>query len=172
MANKEVVKALLDLLMEDDGAGKIDEEKVAEEKAKREAEAAAKAKADEDAAAAAKAAEEKAKAEAEAAAKAAEGEGGDAGDDKADELKELKRKALKSDIESTLTKKNLDTEYLSELDAFIAYDKMEDEDGNADPEKVEKLVTVLNSIALRKPPAGGVKPYDPNNQGLGKYLKK
>lgn len=170
MANKEVVKALLDLLMEDDGADKIDEGKVAEEKAKREAEAAAKAKAEEDAAAAAaaKAAEEKAKAEAEAAAKAAEGDG----DDKADELKELKRKALKSDIESTLTKKNLDTEYLSELDAFIAYDKMEDEDGNADPEKVEKLVTVLNSIALRKPPAGGAKPYDPNNQGLGKYLKK
>lgn len=155
MANNDTIKALFELLLEDNGANKIDPEKVAEEKVKREE--AEKQKAEEAEAAAKKKAEEERKAE--------EARKSD------DELEKLKLKDIQRDVKAGLKDKDLDDEYFENLNEFVAYDRMKDEDGNADPEKVEKLVNALTSIALRTPPSGGAVDYDPNNQGLGKYLK-
>lgn len=165
LSKDEKAKLIAALLGDDDGGNNDAEKAKAEEerkKAEAEAEAAAKAKAEEEAA-------EKARLEAEKAKAEENGENGN--NDEEDELKKLKLNAIKADLKSGLKDKELDTEYFNSIDEFIRYDKMEDEAGNADPKKVEALVSALTSIALRNPPSGGAADYDPNNQGIGKYLK-
>lgn len=169
MKNNAAIKALLALLTEDD----TDDDKEALEAAK-----AAEERAEAQAKAAAEAAEAKALEEALAAAKAgtedkSSQKDGTEESDKDREIRELREKNLKNEIRAGVKGKNLDGEFFDALDEFLAYDKMKGEDGNSDPEKIEKLVNTLSSIALREPPkGGGQKNYDPASEGLSKYLNK
>lgn len=157
--DKESLLTLLEILADDN----VSEEDVKAEKAKREAEEKAKREA-----------EDKAKREEEerlAEEAKRKNEDGNKQSEEDDELAKLKLKDLQRDLKSGLKDKGLDDEYFDSLSEFVSYDKMKDDEGNADPEKVEKLVGILTSIALREPPKGGGVEYDPSNQGLGKYLK-
>lgn len=172
MDKKQIAELLMGLLAEDGGKTAETE---AEAEAKAKAEAEAKEKADKEAKAKAKA---EADAEAEAEPKDEEKPKDDKKTKEDEEAEERARKLSKKEVDlalqTELRNSDLEDDHVKMITGFLSYDRLTQENGEADADAVKKLSEALTSIALRTPPKKkkGVDALRGNNTGLAKYLSE
>lgn len=140
------------------------EEKSAEQAAQREAEAQAKAK--EAAEQARKAEEEAAKHEAEANETKEE-----INESEAQKQAERENRYISKSLETHFEKAGISGDVVSSISGFINYDKLKNDDNEADEEKISSFAEVFSSVANRKPPKGtGKRQAIDDDGGIAKYL--
>lgn len=163
-------------VFDDEDKGSSDAEAQAKAKARAEAEARAKAEAEAQLELNRKVEEAK-KAQQEAGErKEAEGKS----EETSDELKALQAKlqeqkiaSLKEKIVSGFMDKSFSRDDAESITEFFDYDKLLNQDGEVDDEKVSGMIEGVSSLSLRKPPRSNTSTdYSPSAGSLGKYLEK
>lgn len=66
----------------------------------------------------------------------------------------------------------VDEAVLDSLSEFLEYDKLKNEDGEADEDKISSLANLVSGVARKTPPRGSKKRDISDDGGLAKYLPK
>lgn len=90
-----------------------------------------------------------------------------------EKLKEQELEALKAKVVSGFADKSFSREDAEKITEFFDYDKLLNQDGEVDDEKVSGMIEGISSLSLRKPPRSNTTAdYSPSAGSLSKYLEK
>lgn len=85
---------------------------------------------------------------------------------------ERENKFIAKSLTTSVGAHGVSADVVESLSEFIEYDKLKNDEGEADEEKIESLATLISNISNRKPPKTGKKRDVFDNGGFSKYLPK
>lgn len=89
-----------------------------------------------------------------------------------DHAVERENKFIAKSLATSVGAHGVSADVVESLSEFIEYDKLKNDEGEADEEKIESLATLISNISNRKPPKTGKKRDVFDNGGFSKYLPK
>lgn len=92
--------------------------------------------------------------------------------DEIDHAAERENKFIAKSLATSVGAHGVSSDVVESLSEFIEYDRLKNDEGEADEEKIESLATLISSISNRKPPKTGNKRDVFDNGGFSKYLPK
>lgn len=85
---------------------------------------------------------------------------------------ERENKFIAKSLTTSVGAHGVSADVVESLSEFIEYDRLKNDEGEADEEKIESLATLISNISNRKPPKTGKKRDVFDNGGFSKYLPK
>lgn len=92
--------------------------------------------------------------------------------DEIDHAAERENKFIAKSLATSVGAHGVSSDVVESLSEFIEYDRLKNDEGEADEEKIESLATLISNISNRKPPKTGNKRDVFDNGGFSKYLPK
>lgn len=92
--------------------------------------------------------------------------------DEIDHAAERENKFIAKSLATSVGAHGVSSDVVESLSEFIEYDRLKNDEGEADEEKIESLATLISNISNRKPPKTGKKRDVFDNGGFSKYLPK
>lgn len=92
--------------------------------------------------------------------------------DEIDHAAERENKFIAKSLTTSVGAHGVSSDVVESLSEFIEYDRLKNDEGEADEEKIESLATLISNISNRKPPKTGNKRDVFDNGGFSKYLPK
>ena len=99
-------------------------------------------------------------------------EGGEEGGEEPVEVEDKEKPLIDRHLKLAFKSSGLDESVLDSLSEFLEYDKLKNEDGEADEDKISSLANLVSGVARKTPPKGSKRRSINDDGGLAKYLPK